>query len=77
MLQEKNDVRLLSSKGLFFGLMQHVRDLMIYRPITPLKLDNGEAPLFLSSIETYTRYIPTSNELEIEMLRQFDHKSSY
>lgn len=75
LLQEKNDVRLLSSKGLFFGLMQHVRDLMIYRPITPLKLDNGEAPLFLSSIETYTRYIPTSNELEIEMLRQFDHKS--
>lgn len=65
----------ISSRALFMTLMRHVRDLMLYKPLVPLTLDNKMPLLFLTSMETHTRYIPTSNEIEVEMLRYFDWKS--
>lgn len=65
----------LTSRKLFMTLMRHTRDLMLYKPLVPFTLDNKTPLLFLTSMETHTRFIPTSNELEVEMLRNFDWKS--
>lgn len=60
----------VSSKRIIRNALESVMDLMAYTPWTPLT-DNDNLTL-ISSLEAYTKFIPTTNELEIKLHKPYD-----
>lgn len=64
----EEEEQLHSSKHIFITAMDQVRDLMAFTPLTPL----AENLTMVSSLKTRTRLVPASNELNVEITKNFD-----
>lgn len=64
----EEEEQLHSSKQIFITAMDHVRDLMAFTPLTPL----AENLTMISSLKTRSRLVPASNELNVEITKNFD-----
>ncbi|CCH60753.1 hypothetical protein TBLA_0D02500 [Henningerozyma blattae CBS 6284] len=58
----------VTSKQLFVSALESVRELMFYTPMTPL-YDNLT---FISSLDTRSWFIPTTNEMSIDVSPHYD-----
>ncbi|AQZ19101.1 MNL2 (YLR057W) [Zygosaccharomyces parabailii] len=66
--EQSNKIQLHDSQQLFSIAMHKVRNLMLYRPLTPA----GENLTLISSLQTNTRASPATNELQVEVTKLFD-----
>lgn len=60
----------ITSKKIFTSALESIKNLMFFHPITPLE-DNNNLTL-ISSLETKSWFVPTTNEMKIDIKPQYD-----